>query len=100
MDNQNCGFFSIPGNQFTAAATLIGFIAASFTDSNQQNALANFLIQIGQVLATIAAQNQLLTVQQEAAQQEADEKKETEQTLKQLDELQKQLDELKSKIKR
>ena len=48
--------FELSPKEFTALSTLIGFALLSGLTPNQQNALGNFLMGIGQVLETASAQ--------------------------------------------
>jgi len=52
--------FSLPPRSFTLTAILIGFLLIDDLDGTQQNALANFILIIGQVLETNSGQKQLL----------------------------------------
>ncbi|RCX16894.1 hypothetical protein DFR58_109121 [Anaerobacterium chartisolvens] len=54
------GFFSIPPEQFTLLASVVGFLLAENLDANEQNSLGNFLTLVGQVLMTVASQKALL----------------------------------------
>lgn len=57
--------FSIPPEQFTALAALIGFLLADDLSIDEQNSLGNFLIAIGQILVTIASQKAVFESQQD-----------------------------------
>ena len=48
--------FELSSKEFAALSTLIGFALLPGLSANQQNALGNFLMGIGQVLETAAAQ--------------------------------------------
>ncbi|NLY74260.1 MAG: hypothetical protein GX075_03050 [Firmicutes bacterium] len=52
-------FFSIPPGPFTILANLIGVAFAKNLNSDQQNSLGNFLLSIGQSIATYGAQQSL-----------------------------------------
>ncbi len=52
--------FSLPPKQFTLVSILIGFLLIDDLSPNAQNSLGNFLMLVGQVLETSAAQAQLL----------------------------------------
>ena len=53
--------FELSPKEFTALSTLIGFALLSGLTPNQQNALGNFLMGIGQVLETASAQQAVST---------------------------------------
>lgn len=53
-------FFSLPPKQFALLSSLIGILIIDKLDINQQNSLGNFLINVGQVILTSAAQGQLI----------------------------------------
>lgn len=57
------GFFSLPPALLTALGTVLGFAALGRLDYNQQNTLGNWLMVIGQILETSAAQGQNLAPQ-------------------------------------
>lgn len=48
--------FELSPKEFTALSVLLGFALLNRLDANRQNALGNFLMGIGQVLETAAAQ--------------------------------------------
>ena len=48
--------FELSPKEFTALSVLLGFALLNGLDANRQNALGNFLMGIGQVLETAAAQ--------------------------------------------
>lgn len=52
--------FSLNAYEFTAIATLIGFIISPTLTLNQQNSLGNFFELLGQVILTINAQGTTL----------------------------------------
>ena len=49
--------FDLSPEEFTALSVLVGFALLPGLNANQQNALGNFLMAIGQVLETAAAQS-------------------------------------------
>jgi hypothetical protein len=51
---------SVPPVQFTALATLLGILLIEHLDLDQQNALGNFIVGVGQTMLVAAAQGQLL----------------------------------------
>ncbi|MGF7058467.1 hypothetical protein [Brassicibacter mesophilus] len=51
---------SLPPQQFTGLATIIGFLIASRLTFDQQNSIGNFIELIGQVILTISAQGSTL----------------------------------------
>ncbi len=53
-------FFNLPPKQFSLLSSLIGIILIDNLDTNQQNSLGNFLINVGQAILTSAAQGQLI----------------------------------------
>lgn len=53
-------FFSLPPKQFSLLSSLIGIVLIDNLDTNQQNSLGNFLINVGQAILTSAAQGQLI----------------------------------------
>ena len=53
--------FSLNAYEFTAIATLAGFIISPTLTINEQNSLGNFLELLGQVILTINAQNTTLS---------------------------------------
>ncbi|MTI47826.1 hypothetical protein [Sporosalibacterium faouarense] len=53
-------FFSLPSQNFTGLASVLGFIIASRLNSNQQNSFGNFLQLLGQTMLTISAQDSTL----------------------------------------
>lgn len=55
------GFFNLPAPLLTAVGTVLGFALLGRLDYNQQNALGNWLMLIGQILETSSAQSQLLS---------------------------------------
>ncbi len=54
--NQHCCILSLPPQQFTALATIIGFLLACKLTVDEQNSFGSFLFSIGQTLSTISAQ--------------------------------------------
>jgi hypothetical protein len=52
--------FSLPPRSFTLIAVLFGFILIDDLNGDEQNALGNFIIMVGQVLETNSGQKQLL----------------------------------------
>ncbi|WP_130805387.1 hypothetical protein [Senegalia massiliensis] len=73
LENQSCNshkfsnstsiedcFFSLGPNEFTALATILGFITANRLNINQQNSLGSFLQLVGQTILTISAQSSTL----------------------------------------
>lgn len=57
--NKSC-FFNIPAKQFSLLSSIIGILLIDDLDINQQNALGNFLVNIGQNILTSAAQETVL----------------------------------------
>lgn len=57
-------FDTIPPEQFTILATLIGVLLSSDLSTGEQNSLGNFLVSVGQAMLTLAAQAQLQQSQQ------------------------------------
>ncbi|HOQ02194.1 MAG TPA: hypothetical protein PK604_15540 [Acetivibrio clariflavus] len=53
-------FFSLPPKQFALLSSLIGILLIDNLDLNQQNALGNFIVNVGQAILTSAAQAQTL----------------------------------------
>lgn len=53
-------FFNIPAKQFSLLSSIIGILLIDDLDINQQNALGNFSINIGQNITTSAAQETVL----------------------------------------
>lgn len=53
-------FFKLPPKQFSLLSSLIGIVLIDNLDTNQQNSLGNFLINVGQAILTSAAQGQLI----------------------------------------
>lgn len=53
--------FSLNAYEFTAIATLAGFIISPTLTINEQNSLGNFFELLGQVILTINAQNTTLS---------------------------------------
>jgi len=51
-------FFSLPPKQFSLLSSLIGIFLIDNLDTNQQNSLGNFLVNVGQAILTAAAQGQ------------------------------------------
>lgn len=51
--------FELSPTEFAAFSTLVGFALLPGLNANQQNALGNFLMGVGQVLETAAAQQAL-----------------------------------------
>jgi len=49
-------FFSLGANEFTALATILGFILANGLTVDQQNSLGSFIAQVGQTISTISTQ--------------------------------------------
>ncbi|MDK2811652.1 MAG: hypothetical protein PWR27_2361 [Petroclostridium sp.] len=58
-------FFSLPPQQFTLLAVLLGFALASNLSLDQQSSFGNFLQAMGQVIITINAQGSTLQAQQD-----------------------------------
>ena len=75
-------FFDMPSELMTALATVLGFALLGDMDADQQNAVGNFLMLIGQILTTDATQAQTLQAREDARQQ-----KEIEARLQRLEEL-------------
>ncbi len=53
-------FFSLPPKQFSLLSSLIGILLIDNLDLDQQNALGNFIVNVGQAILTSAAQAQTL----------------------------------------
>ena len=53
------GFFNIPPAQFALISALLGISFTYLLDIDRQNALGNFLTNVGQSLMTAAAQAEL-----------------------------------------
>ena len=51
---------SMPPVQFSVLSTLVGVLLIDRLDLNQQNALGNFIVGVGQTMLVAAAQGQLL----------------------------------------
>ena len=64
-------FFNMPSELMAALGTVIGFALLGEMDADQENAVGNFLMLIGQILTTDATQAQTLQGRQAAEQQEA-----------------------------
>ncbi len=47
---------SIPPYEYSMYATILGYIIAYFLTTNAQNALGNWIEQVGQIILTISAQ--------------------------------------------
>ena len=47
-------------NEYAIASAIIGFLISNGLTTNEKNSLGNFIIQVGQILITIAAQENLL----------------------------------------
>lgn len=60
ITNSGGCFFSLGANEFTALATILGFIIANRLNLNQQNSLGNFIELVGQTILTISAQSSTL----------------------------------------
>ncbi|GAA0226470.1 hypothetical protein [Metaclostridioides mangenotii] len=62
--NKNClkgsCFFNLPAKQFSLLSSIIGIILIDNLDIDQQDALGNFLTNIGQNISTSAAQETVL----------------------------------------
>jgi hypothetical protein len=52
--------FSLPPKQFALLSSLIGIFLIDNLDTNQLNSLGNFIINVGQVILTAAAQSETL----------------------------------------
>lgn len=59
-DTQASCFFSLPPRQLALLSSLIGILLTDNLNPDQQNTLGNFIVNIGQVILTSAAQGQLL----------------------------------------
>lgn len=59
-------FFSLPPELMTALGTVVGFATLGNLTGDQQDALGNFLILVGQILETSSTQKQLLEDQASA----------------------------------
>lgn len=53
-------FFSLPPKQFSLLSSLLGILLIDNLDLDQQNALGNFIVNVGQAILTSAAQGQML----------------------------------------
>lgn len=62
-------FFDMPSELMAALGTVMGFALMGEMDADQQNAVGNFLMLIGQILTTDATQAQTLQARQSADQQ-------------------------------
>ena len=60
---------SIPSEQITILSTLIGILLSKDLNIDEQNALGNILINIGQALVTIASLDATQQLQQDAQKQ-------------------------------
>lgn len=68
VNNNNAGdigafatcLLSIPPSQFAILSTVVGVLLTERLDLGQQNALGNFIVNVGQAILTAAAQGQLL----------------------------------------
>lgn len=81
-------FDSIPPDQFTLLATLLGILLANDLDVNEQNSLGNFIVSIGQSMLTLASQAENIKSQHE-----------NRDVRHQLDQLSSQLDSIKKQLK-
>ncbi len=57
---ENSCLLSLPPKQFAVLSTVFGLLLLDDLSIDQQNALGNFLLSIGQVMLTAAAQEQAL----------------------------------------
>ncbi|MBU5308233.1 hypothetical protein KQI18_10630 [Clostridioides mangenotii] len=53
-------FFNIPAKQFSLLSSIIGLLLIDNLNTDQQNSLGNFIVNIGQNITTSAAQESLL----------------------------------------
>jgi len=83
------GIFSLPPAQLSLLSSLLGFLFIDGLDLDQQNALGNFIVGIGQTILTAAAQGQLIQSASDP----------TTQMQKQIQRLKKQVDALERKVK-
>ena len=63
MNKNSCDnscLLSLPPKQFATLATVFGFLLLDDLNVDQQNALGNFFLSIGQTMFTSAAQEQAL----------------------------------------
>lgn len=58
-------FFNIPPGPFAILANLIGIALAKNLNTDQQNSLGNFIMSIGQSIATFSAQQSLQQSQED-----------------------------------
>jgi hypothetical protein len=58
VNKNNSCFFNIPAKQFSLLSSIIGISLIDDLDVNEQNALGNFLVNMGQNILTAAAQSQ------------------------------------------
>ncbi len=94
MDNLFDFIFDLPPKTLTLIAILLGFMMIDDLTFNEQNALGNFLMLIGQVLETSATQGQLLNSKQQRA---SVPNQDTERLKKEVAELKNQVDILNNK---
>ena len=80
---------TIPPAQLAALASAVGIIIASDLDVNEQNAIGNFILAIGQTILTISAQSENIK-----------EHKGKKDICEEIDTINQQLDAIKKKIKR
>lgn len=59
INKSNSCFFNIPAKQFSFLSSIIGILLIDDLDVNEQNALGNFLVNMGQNILTAAAQSQV-----------------------------------------
>lgn len=54
-------FFNMPAKQFSLLSSIIGIFLIDNLNTDQQNSLGNFIVNIGQNITTAAAQETLLS---------------------------------------
>ena len=74
---------SLKPEEFTILSVLTGYILSQFLNTNEQNAIGNWLENVGQILLTISAQSFLL---------------EPDVTINDINELKKEISELKANL--
>lgn len=84
---------SIPSEQITILSTLIGVLISSDLDVDEQNALGNILINIGQALVTVAS---LEAIQQS----QNNEQMQKQYICQQIDQLNLQINQLRQQLKK
>ena len=93
MNKNSCDnscLLSLPPKQFVTLATVFGFLLLDDLNVDQQNALGNFFLSIGQTMLTAAAQEQAL--------QSCNSKNENDQVHEEIEVLKKQITLLKKEL--